>query len=874
VLAYHRSVLLAVFAAGLLAALASSSSPFVTTAVGSEALKNRLAEMTSFAAGVKIDGEFTPGVPFWAQTANALKAARELQARVGHLAAPVLTLQTLGFQGSGIAASGTAGSGGVLPMTRSDAVAHVRVIGEVSGPGVFISDITAQATGVRPGGMLSLNALVGTFVSHRLVALPRFRVKGIYQALAHSPVTNYWGGLFDEIYPQCLDCGVPPSFMLITRPAFERLAARGVGVDASVELPVDSNGLTLAEARSLDAKFDAIRRELHSSALGRRLGCIRFRCDFVSSLSSAVALANVSASAVTPAVTLLSDLGTGIALMVAAAAGVFVVRRRRSEAALAYARGEHFAVFGARTALEVLAPAIAGGAAGFALAYGFTDLFAPRGSISNGTVWSGVWHAAAAVAIAVGLLVGVAGFTFTRLYDTGSSGCRWLKWLPWEALVGVGALVLYLRIRSGGAVTSGAAHTPTLAVFLYPLLLVTAVAGIVARGARLALSHSAGRARHSPAAVFLALRRLGAARGLVVALTVVVAVSLASLFYVETLQTSLEHTTAAKAFIATGSDANVTVPDSQTVPKDFAFPVSRVQFSNQTATLADQTTPIDVMLVDPATLAKTLHWQSNWGPAPGRFLQSLANAPLQPLPVIVTTDLAHARAIVIDGRTFAVDRLAVVQAFPFMAQGIPLVVTSFRALHALEARTGLFDSLGVLQTYLLAKGPPIAAGRALASLQPEYPPQTTDTFLHDPNIVLATRTFGFMRVIAVGAGVIALLGLLLYLHTRQRSQAIASLFLHRMGLSSGEETASLAIELTAILAFAGVIGGAVALVAAAPVVRRIDPLPTDPPSPLFTIPWTTGLASAAALLALALAAGALTSWLARRADVGEALRVD
>jgi putative ABC transport system permease protein len=346
--------------------------------------------------------------------------------------------------------------------------------------------------------------------------------------------------------------------------------------------------------------------------------------------------------------------------------------------------------------------------------------------------------------------------------------------LPWEALVGAAALVLYLRIRSGGAVTSGAAHTPTLGVFLYPLLLVTAVAGIVARGARLALQHSAGRARHSPAAVFLALRRLGAARGLVVALTVVVAVSLASLLYVETLQTSLEHTTAEKAFIATGSDANVTVPDSQLIPKDFAFPVSCVQFSNQTATLADQTTPIDVMLVDPTTLAKTLQWQGDWGPAPGRFLQSLADAPLKPLPVIVTTDL---------------------------------VVTSFRALHALEARTGLFDSLGVLQTYLLAKGPPIAAGRALASLQPEYPPQTTDTFLHDPNIVLATRTFGFMRVIAVGAGVIALLGFLLYLHARQRTQAIASLFLHRMGLSSGEETASLAIELTAILAFAGVIGG-------------------------------------------------------------------
>ena len=126
-----------------------------------------------------------------------------------------------------------------------------------------------------------------------------------------------------------------------------------------------------------------------------------------------------------------------------------------------------------------------------------------------------------------------------------------------------------------------------------------------------------------------------------------------------------------------------------------------------------------------------------------------------------------------------------------MAEGIPLAITSFRALHDFEQRTKLFDSLGVVQTYALGKGTPLDVAHALTSLEPAYPPQTINTFLHDPDVVLATRTFGFMRLIALGAGVLALLGLLLYLQARQRSQAIASVLAQRMGFSRLQETLSL-----------------------------------------------------------------------------------
>jgi putative ABC transport system permease protein len=241
--------------------------------------------------------------------------------------------------------------------------------------------------------------------------------------------------------------------------------------------------------------------------------------------------------------------------------------------------------------------------------------------------------------------------------------------------------------------------------------------------------------------------------------------------------------------------------------------------------------------------------------------------------VIVTSDLAGAKTLNLGGVRVPIHTLAVVHAFPFMAQGIPLAITSYRALNAFQTRRKVYDPLGVLDTYVWGNGPPTAVARSLASLDPAYPPQTIETFLHDPEVVLATRTFRYMRLIAVASGLLALLGLALYLQARQRSQAIASALAQRMGFGRVAQTISLTLELACLLAFAGLIGAAVAIAAAVPIVHRIDPLPIDPPAPIFVIPAGELALAAAGLLVVAIVAGAVTSWLAARADVNEALRV-
>ena len=126
---------------------------------------------------------------------------------------------------------------------------------------------------------------------------------------------------------------------------------------------------------------------------------------------------------------------------------------------------------------------------------------------------------------------------------------------------------------------------------------------------------------------------------------------------------------------------------------------------------------------------------------------------------------------------------------------------------------------------------------------------------------------------ALASGVLVFLGLLLYLGARQRSQAFASSLAARMGLSRGTEVLSLALELGMVTAIAALVGGVVALAAAIPVVGHIDPLPAYVPGPALAVPLAAIVASAVALVVIALAAGAFTSWASRRTNMAEALRV-
>src|SRR5262249_38330005 len=149
-----------------------------------------------------------------------------------------------------------------------------------------------------------------------------------------------------------------------------------------------------------------------------------------------------------------------------------------------------------------------------------------------------------------------------------------------------------------------------------------------------------------------------------------------------------------------------------------------------------------------------------------------------------------------------VRKLGTVHTFPGRTSN-PLVITSYAALEKASHMAHVGDPLDTTLSYLWAKGPPSKVGPALAKAGVDtYYMTTVGAFRKSPDVELAARTYRYLRPIALAAGALVLVGLLLYLQARQRSQTIASALGRRMGLRRGAETLSLCLEVAGILAFA------------------------------------------------------------------------
>jgi hypothetical protein len=229
----------------------------------------------------------------------------------------------------------------------------------------------------------------------------------------------------------------------------------------------------------------------------------------------------------------------------------------------------------------------------------------------------------------------------------------------------------------------------------------------------------------------------------------------------------------------------------------------------------------------------------------------------------------------IAGRRIPIRVVATVEAFPGLVAGEPLLVVPAGKLARVSREAGIRgDPLEGSTTYVWAKGDPRQVEPALArsAFDPVYL-TSVDHFLQSAELTTAGRTYGFLRVIALAAAAVAFIALLLYLHARSRSQLVTAGFLTRMGMGRSSQAASVALEAAALVAFAALCGAGSALVASAPVVSRVDPLPQYAPSASVDVPWLLLGTSLVLAVIGAGAAGAVVSLVARRGDVGEALRV-
>jgi len=848
----YPQLLTAIVLIAMLAALAAAAAPYVRAGVESESLKGTVRTMSPLAAGLDLDVRAAGPIALdRARRAAAARLARSVPYLAGVVASSRVAVQAGNAFGNGL---------DLYAVARTGAVAHVRRLASVPGPGVWIADTTGTATHLRPGGTLLLTEPRGLGVRPRVVPL---RVAGIYLALAGDAGNPYWVNWVHDVRTLNPFAPDPPAFVLMPERTLVRVAKTlAPYAQNRFEFPVDPANITLNRARGLKERLLALGRQLERSPA---VGChVARECVTTSSLDAALTIAARDVAAVTPTISLLSDIGLLIALALAVAAGAFLVRRRDDEVHALVVRGESPAAFGARTALESLLPSLLGGAAGVAVALAALHEFAPAGTLDAGTAVDGVVRAAAAAGVTVAAVAAGAAAAFA-----GPRRKLRIR-VPWEVVPIAAAAALAVTVLLGGGLAGEPdARHPGLAVFLLPAFAAAGATGLASRGARAALRRRAARAS---APVFLAVRRAAAARGLLVVVVVAAATSFGTFAYATTLRSSLDRAATEKAYVSNGSDVQAYIDPSERVTSPLPFPVSIVEIDQENVSFASGAR-VDLIAGDPHALARTLLWGEGFGDDPRPLLKRLEAPSRGRLPALATPDAPDEGAIDDQGARIPITIVGRAP-FPGETAGRPALVVSRAALRRIGARLGLLDPAPLAFGLLWAKGPPRVVERVLraSNLAPQYL-TTRSHILDDPAVSAADRSFGFVEEIGAAAAALSLVALWLYLQARGRTQVIASAFLRRMGMSQRAEASAVALEAAALVAFASVVGGAVAVAAAWPVVGHVDALPQYAPPTHVVVPWLSLAYAVAAATVGGAIVGALGVVAAARANAGEALRV-
>ena len=853
VLRHHPAILAAVVLLAALVALAASSPPVVQAGVASESLKSQLRYYSPLATGLDV----TVPTGSTAGDASRRAAAARFARSIPYLGQPVVSSSFYAL------VAGVAGNGlTVRPLARSGAIAHVHHLTKADGDGVWISSATASALRLRPGGTLRLTEFTGE-IKPPVVGL---RIAGIYRELDADQGNPYWQNWVQDIRATNPDSPPPPAFVLMDDATFERIA-RVLTPDTEnrFEFPVEPSGITLVGAKKLLRTFGTLGAELRHGKQGVPLGCGSTACTTTSLLSSALLISEHDVAGVSPTVTLLSACSLVISLGLCVAAGVFLVRRRRDEAWALFARGEPGSSFALRAGLESVLPAVTGAAAGLGLALLTLSSLAPGGTIGESTVSSATIRAAIGAAAAIVAVALGAAAAYPRRERLRRSTTRPV---PWELVPLAAAAALLAVVLAGGGLAHDAtgASYPRLEVFLLPVLAVAAISGLTARIARRTL-----RSRRTPRRTWLLLsiRRLGAARGLLVAVVVGTAAAAGTFAYASTLSASLSRSTADKAYVANGSDVQAYVDPHFKVYTRFPFPVALVEVDELDVTLPSGQ-PVDLVAGNPMALARTLH---GWRTDPGPLLAKLLHVPPGTLAAIATPGAPQITSIVDQGVHIPV-HIVGHTIVPGVTAGRPGLLVARAALARFAQHDHFLEPALSADGLLWARGNPKTIEAALipSDLEPAY--LTTPQHIYDdPSVAATERSYRYVRLIGAAAAVLSLVALLLYLQARQQAQLIATALTRRMGLTRAGDVFAVALEAAAIVAFAAVVGVVVATATARPIVDHVDGLADYPPPASYVVPWSVLALAVVAGVAVAALLGATAVAIASRSDAAKELRV-
>jgi putative ABC transport system permease protein len=879
-----KGLMVAVVTGALLLALASSSFPLFMSATESSSLDEAIQGVTNFGAGVQIvqdaglrrrPNEIRFGAASYREKDEILRKRFGAMPHVGP------GVQTILGPDVSIAAQGRKQTLPVRLVAKTDWESHVtRVAGDPSADGVWIADTIADSLRIEPGDDVTLT------LDERTVGS---KIAGTYEALAKQPVPEpYWLSSVREIYPSSINGTDPPPFVLVSADDLTQMshALNNNEVRFTWEFPLADDGITLPQARSLADEFALFQRDFADvqGDFGRKFSCFFCRNgtgDYFSLLPTVISEANRNVGAIRGPVNLLSIAGVIVALTVIASTGAFTMARRRTEASLLFARGSSALMVGAKAALESIIPVALGAALGFCFACGIVLLVGPPGDIDRSAIVSGIALAALGVPVAVLLMGVVASLSYLRHSESATATFRKLSGLPWELVVlAIGGYFLR-RVLNGGALIEGrgdSVERPSVYLLLFPIFFIGGAAGLGARLLQAPLRALVRRSGGSRPSSYLALHRLAGTKRLAILLVTAAALSLGILIYSQTVVTSLTTTIDAKSTLFVGSDVQATISYSAEVPDGFPYPATKVTKLPQKATLQPSGTIADVIVVDSDTLAGAAYWSDTFAGKPlEQIAEELATPAGDALPaLLVGKSVPESSSIDMNALSASISAVDTATNFPGATLDHPALVVDRDVLDPLVDAAGPPNPLLEIgnATELWIKGPPgpvvdalNASGASIATTL------TAEEVRRNPRIIAVTRTFGYLKFLGFGAGLLAIVAVLMYLQARQRNRVVSFALARRMGLTDRHHRIALIAELAAMLLSALALAIGLALVAARLIFPEIDPLPATPPGPLFQVPWSLVAGTFVALVGVALGGGLLANRSAERADFAEVMRL-
>lgn len=877
----YPGLLVSLAVGSMLLAIAASAHPLFLSATASDLVRERIATqtVTAFGGGLTYRTDSLPALSD-RRSDDPVAAVDDAFRRLTG-GSPLLgeTLSSvLGPQLSIARADRPDDTREIRLFTGEQATAHIDVVSG-TGEGTWVPDLVADALDIEPGDRIVLSS--GRRTSGSLV------VAGVFRGLYRGPVPGYWNPWHDELVLYCSNCPPPPQPLIVDRARFLHVAE---------DLEIDrmffaweaalTRDVTLEEARSLVVMATDLNERTRP---GTELGGVFHSCyvsfcrhqldpAFATRLDNVVTDVERRMTTVEGPAQLLRVAGLLVALLVVGSAGAFAMSARRVEAMLLHARGTGPLTIAARASLEAMLPCAAGAMTGLGVAFALVRTLGPEGAIASGALRAAAMVALWAFVVAVMVIGLVSAGSFLRHSEHHRARLGLLARVPWELGIAALALLVLDRLRSGGALVADAvslSKRPSALLLLFPILFLGGFGTIAARGTTLGLTGLRRRSGRAPQAAFLAVHRLAGAPRLTMLLVAATALCLGLFIQAQAVTRSVRTTMDAKASIYVGSDVQARIDYSNEVPAQIGVPFTRVTRSLQAGTFPGGTT-FDLLAVDAETLATAAFWDPSFSDEPpGRLTAALRLGPGDPVPVVMAAGGAlDPSTITIDTVTVPIHVVGRADAFPGMSSIRPLIVVDEgRLLRAFDGAPNPLDASDTT-TELWMRASPNGARHALATLP--YAPElvlTTDQVKDIPYIAAVIDTFLVMNGLSLAAAFLVIVAILMYLQARQRSQVVTYGLSLRMGMDRGGHLRAIVAELGAILIVAFVAGAVLALVAAGLMVPLLDPLDAIPPAPLTVVPISLVAWTAPALAIVAVLGGWLTDRRARRADLGQVMRL-